>query len=102
MVHRPADARLLANLLAAEKEYHKHLLALLDSSHTALSSLSAYAAASTPPTSHAIVTVAGNLASADDALRKYAGAIDAWRDQLKELKEVEEDVASIMRDREIL
>ena len=36
MVHRPSDSRLLTNLLNAEKEYSKHLLSLLDYSHSSL------------------------------------------------------------------
>lgn len=102
MVHRPSDSRLLANLLNHEKEYAKQLLGLLDSSHVSLASFSAYAAASAPPASNAIIAVAGTLSSADDALRRYAGVVDTWREQLKELKDMEDDVGVIMRDREIL
>ena len=102
MVHRPSDSRLLANLLNHEKEYSKHLLGLLEYSNASLSSFSAYAAASAPPASNAIITVAGTLSGADDALRRYAAAVDIWREQLRELKEMEDDVGTIMRDREIL
>ena len=103
MVHRPSDSRLLTNLLSAEKDYSKQLQLLVDDySHASLSSFAAYAAASPPPTSNAILAVAGALAGADEALRRYAGAVESWREELRELKELEDDVGTIMRDREIL
>ncbi|KAI9065732.1 hypothetical protein FKP32DRAFT_1590291 [Trametes sanguinea] len=102
MVHRPADSRLLANLLSHEKDYSKHLSILLDYSQASLASFSAFAAACAPPTSQVIVAVAGALAGADDALRNYAAAVERWQEQLKALKEMEDDVGNIMRDREIL
>jgi hypothetical protein len=40
MVHRPPDSRLLTNLLSQEKDYTKHLNALLDSSHSSQASFS--------------------------------------------------------------
>ena len=39
---------------------------------------------------------------ADEELRKYAGAVDEWRMKLEEIREAEEDVARIVRDRDIL
>ncbi|KAF9005173.1 hypothetical protein BDQ17DRAFT_1171356, partial [Cyathus striatus] len=102
MVHRPADSRLLTNLLSHEKDYTKHLLSLLDYSHASLSSFTAYAAASSPPASQVILSVAGHLSSADDALRRYAASIDQWREMMKNLKALEDEVGNIMRDREIL
>ncbi|KAJ7664376.1 hypothetical protein DFH06DRAFT_1040156, partial [Mycena polygramma] len=102
MVHRPADSRLLANLLSQEKEYAKHLGTLLDHSNASLASVTAYASASSPASAHLILAVAGSLAAADDALRHYAVAVDRWRDYLKGLKALEDEVANIMRDREIL
>jgi hypothetical protein len=102
MVHRPPDSRLLTNLLSQEKDYTKHLNTLLDSSHSSQASFSAYAAASSPPTSHVILAVAASLAGADDALRGYVAAVDEWREHLKGLKNLEDDVGNIMRDREIL
>ncbi|KAF7333501.1 hypothetical protein MVEN_02366300 [Mycena venus] len=102
MVHRPADSRLLANLLSQEKEYAKHLATLLDHSNASLASVTAYASASSPASAHLILSVAGSLAAADDALRHYAVAVDRWRDYLKGLKALEDEVGNIMRDREIL
>jgi hypothetical protein len=102
MVHRPPDSRLLTNLLSQEKEFTKHLNTLLDSSHSSQSSFSAYAAASSPPTSHVILAVAASLAGADDALRRYAAAVEQWREHLKALKKLEDEVGNIIRDREIL
>lgn len=102
MVHRAADSRLLASLLSTEKDYSKHIDALLDSSHASLTSLTAYASASPPPASQVILAVAGTLASADDALRRYAASVEEWRDYLKDLKNLEDEVGNITRDREIL
>ncbi|KAM5545687.1 hypothetical protein V8D89_000725 [Ganoderma adspersum] len=102
MVHRPADSRLLTNLLTHEKDYSKHLSILLDYSHASLASFSAYASAASPPTSQVIIAVAGALTGADDALRSYAAAVQRWQDELKALKTMEDDVGNIMRDREIL
>ena len=102
MVHRPADSRLLVNLLNHEKDYLKQLSNLLDQSQTSLASFSAFAAASAPPASQIIISVAGAFAGADEALRKYAFAVEQWQLQLKRLKEAVDEVANIMRDREIL
>jgi hypothetical protein len=32
----------------------------------------------------------------------YVGAVDKWREELKGLREMEGDVGTVMRDREIL
>ena len=102
MVHRPTDSRLLVNLLAQEKDYSKQLYILLGAAEASVASLSAYAASSPPPASQTILKVAGSLASADDALRRYVSSVDEWREQLKSLKTLEEEVTNIIRDREIL
>ncbi|KXN91531.1 hypothetical protein AN958_00553 [Leucoagaricus sp. SymC.cos] len=102
MVHRPSDARLLSNLISHEKDYSKQLQSLLDSSHASLASFSTFAAATVLPISQAILAIAGDFSRADDALRRYKDAVDAWREQLKTLKDMETDVSTIMRDREIL
>ncbi|KAI0738218.1 hypothetical protein C8Q80DRAFT_1222531 [Daedaleopsis nitida] len=102
MVHRPADSRLLTNLLSHEKDYSKHLSILLDYSQASLASFSAYASASAPPASQVIIAVAGALAGADDALRNYAAAVERWQEQLRALKGMEDDFGNIIRDREIL
>ncbi|PBK68070.1 hypothetical protein ARMSODRAFT_937533 [Armillaria solidipes] len=102
MVHRPADSRLLTNLLSQEKDHSKQLQSLLDSSNVALTSLAAYASACPPPASQVILSVAGSLAGAAEAFRAYAVSIEQWRDYLTGLKDLEDEVAHIMRDREIL
>lgn len=102
MVHRSSDSRLLTNLLTHEKEYSKQLSALLERSQASLASFSAFASASTPPSSQVIIGVAGALAGSDEALKNYAYAVELWQQQLKALQELELDVATIMRDREIL
>ncbi|PPQ69400.1 hypothetical protein CVT25_004632 [Psilocybe cyanescens] len=102
MVHRPADSRLLTNLLQQEKEYTKQLNQLLDTSNVSLASFGAYAAASPRPASQVIMSVAGSLAAADEALRRYVHGVEEWRDSMRALKDAEDEVGNIMRDREIL
>ncbi|KAK0481980.1 hypothetical protein EDD18DRAFT_1202270 [Armillaria luteobubalina] len=102
MVHRPADSRLLTNLLSQEKDHSKQLQSLLNSSNVALTSLAAYASACPPPASQVILSVAGSLAGAAEAFRAYAVSIEQWRDYLTGLKDLEDEVAHVMRDREIL
>jgi hypothetical protein len=111
MVHRPPDSRLLSNLIAHEKEYSKHLSALFPISHATLASLSAFAAASPSTTplpnpsislAQTIATIVDILAGADDALQRYNQALENWRNQLGHLIKLEEDIAAILRDREIL
>ncbi|KAH7886486.1 hypothetical protein F5I97DRAFT_1829119 [Phlebopus sp. FC_14] len=111
MVHRPPDSRLLTNLITHEKEYSKHLAALFPLSHTALASLSAYAATFPSPRPYSpspkspaqtLAAIVDVLASADDALQRYNQATDAWREQLVHLKDLEDEVGAVLRDREIL
>lgn len=102
MVHRGADSRLLSNLLQHEKEYTKQLRTLLDTSNASLTSLAAYAAASPQPLSQVIMAVTGSLAAADDALRRYAQSIELWRETMARLKDMEDEVGNVIRDREIL
>ena len=103
MVHRlSSDSRLLSNLITHEKDYSKQLSNLLDSSYASLASLSAYAAATGQPVSRVITCIAGHFSSADDALRRYKTATEAWCEQLKTLKDMETQVSTIIRDREIL
>ncbi|KAH9981679.1 hypothetical protein BJV74DRAFT_887410 [Russula compacta] len=103
MVHRPSDLRLLNSLLSNEKEYHKHLLGLLDNySQQSLGAFAAYASASPASLARAVIAVAGSFAGADDALRRYAVSIEAWQADLRTLKSLEEDVGNVIRDREIL
>ncbi|KAH9475290.1 hypothetical protein JR316_0012401 [Psilocybe cubensis] len=102
MVHRPADSRLLTNLLQQEKEYIKQLNQVLDTSNVSLASFGAYAAASPRPASQVIMSVAGSLAAADEALRRYVHGVEEWRDAMRALKDAEDEVGNIMRDREIL
>lgn len=102
MVHRAADSRLLSNLLQHEKDYTKQLLSLLDTSNASLTSLAAYAAASPQSLSPVIMAVAGSLAAADDALRRYAHSVELWRETMTRLKDMEDQVGNVIRDREIL
>lgn len=96
-MHRPPDSRLLTSLLREEREYARQLAGLVGPT-----SLASYAAASSPPASHVILAVAGYLTTADDALRRYASAVDGCSDHLKALKDLEDEIADTVRDREIL
>jgi len=49
-----------------------------------------------------IIAVAGSFAGADDALRLYAISIEAWQEELRALKDFEDEVGNVIRDREIL
>ena len=102
MGHRPADARLLSHLVSHEKEASKARQSLLAVSQSALGSLQAYAAASPPATSRTILNVASVFSAADGAFAAYAAAVDEWRDMLRGLHALEEEVGNVIRDREIL
>ncbi|KAL5536628.1 hypothetical protein ACEPAF_451 [Sanghuangporus sanghuang] len=102
MPHRPADSRLLSNLLNHERDYVRSLYTQLEVGQASLASFSAYAAASPPPASRAIGSVATALVGAQDALRGYVLAVEEWCEQLKMLKDMEDEVGNIARDREIL
>ena len=102
MVHRAQDTRLLIALLKAEKDYSACLTGLLTASQASFAALSAYGASCPPGQAQAVTNVIGALTGAEDALRKYAGVVDGWRGHLKQVKKSEEEVASILRDREIL
>ncbi|KAH0580775.1 hypothetical protein J132_04238 [Termitomyces sp. J132] len=97
-MHRPADSRLLTNLLAHDKDYARALKSLLSPSNA----LSAYAAASTPPLSNALLQVSVALGGADEALARYADAVEECREQLRRINELEDDVGIVVRDRDIL
>ena len=97
MVHRAPDSRLLTSLSAHEQAYHKHLLQRVDGyAQSALNALAAYASATPAGTARGIMGVVGSLAGADEALRRYAYAVDEWRMKLEGIRQAEEDVA---RDR---
>ncbi|KAG2045927.1 hypothetical protein BDR06DRAFT_900004 [Suillus hirtellus] len=108
-VHRPPDSRSLPNLIVYEKEYTKHLSALFPISHATLASLSAFAAASPsaiPSSSvslaQTISTIVDIFSGADDAIQLYNQAVENWHDQLGQLIKLEEDIAAILCDKEIL
>lgn len=102
MVHRAQDTRLLIALVKAEKDYSSCLTGLLTASQASFAALTAYGASCPPGQAQAVINVIGALSGAEDALRKYAGVVDGWRGDLKLVKKTEEEVASILRDREIL
>ena len=85
-----------------DSEARKQLFTASTSSRASLASLSAYAAASPSSLAQVILAVAGALASADNALQRYAASVYDWRQRLKTLKDLEDEVGNIIRDREIL
>ncbi|QRV81510.1 proteophosphoglycan ppg4 [Ceratobasidium sp. AG-Ba] len=97
-----ADNRLLTNLIKCEKEHHSALLALLVRSHTSLAALSAYASTAAPPVAQALLGCIQAFAAADEGLRGYAAALEGWKEELKEVKRVEDEVKTVMRDKELL
>ena len=47
--------------------------------------------------------MAGSLAGVDEALKRYYSVgVDEWRETMRGLKDAEEEVGNIMRDRKIL
>ncbi|KAI0067093.1 hypothetical protein BV25DRAFT_1795880 [Artomyces pyxidatus] len=101
MVAAAFEPRILSNLIADEKEYHKHLLVLLDTyAHHSLSSLSAFASVSPASVSRSLIVVAGSLAGADDALRRYAGSVEAWETEMGAFKDAYDEVNAAVRERE--
>ena len=62
----------------------------------------ATAMSNTMTPARATTAVAGALAGAQDALRVYARAVEEWCDLLRVLKDLEDEVGNVVRDREIL
>ncbi|KAG6895501.1 hypothetical protein C0992_000976 [Termitomyces sp. T32_za158] len=89
---------LLSNLVTHEKDYAKSLKSLQSPSHA----LSAYAAACAPPLSNALLQVSAALGGADEALARYADAVEECRDNLAGIEELEDDLSVVVRDRKIL
>jgi hypothetical protein len=105
MVHRSThspDSRLLSSLIGHEKDYIKHFNSLIESSNLSLTSLSAFAAASPPPFSNVILAITSSLAGADEAFKRYIQSLEQWRIYLTELRDLEDDIARISKDKEIL
>ncbi|KAG8713020.1 hypothetical protein FRC09_019213 [Ceratobasidium sp. 395] len=96
------DNRLLTNLIKCEKEHHSALLALLVRSHTSLAALSAYASTAAPPVAQALLGCIQAFAAADEGLRGYAAALEGWKEELKEVRRVEDEVKAVVRDKDIL
>lgn len=102
MVHRHQDSRLLLQVLKTEKEYSSALNGVLVSSQASLTALGAYASSQSPAYSQSILSVVAALNGVDEALRGYVTAVDTWRADLKRVKRCEDEVANVMKDREIL
>ncbi len=102
MVHRQQDSRLLSQVIKTDKEYSTALKTVLHSSQASLAALSAYASSQSPAYAQAILSVVTALSGADEALQGYVTAVDSWRAELKRMKQCEDEVVSVMKDREIL
>ena len=99
MEHRPSDSRLLTTLLSNEKE-HQQLLSLLDKCfQQSLGAFAAYASASPAPVARVVIAIAiaGSFAGADDALHRYAISIEAWQEEPRALKDLEDEVGTVVR-----
>ncbi|KAG6894662.1 hypothetical protein C0992_005202 [Termitomyces sp. T32_za158] len=97
-MHRPADSHLLSNLVMHKKDYAKSLKSLQSPSHV----LSVYVAACAPPLSNALLQVSAALGGADEALARYVDAVEECREHAARIKELEDDLSGVVRDREIL
>ncbi|KAJ4492606.1 hypothetical protein C8J55DRAFT_401959, partial [Lentinula edodes] len=97
------DSRLLARLITNEKQYTSNLQGLLVRSNASVTSLEAYATHKFPRPipKLAILNLANTLRNADEAFRAYVGAVEEWVRLLGELKDLEDEVGGVRRDREI-
>ncbi|KAG8842566.1 hypothetical protein FRB91_004101 [Serendipita sp. 411] len=102
MPHRATDSRLLAQVLKVDKEYSASLDAVFHTSQASLAALTAYASSCPPTHSAAMMAAVAALSGAEDALKAYTTAVDAWRADLKRVRKCEEVVSNVLRDREIL
>ncbi|KAH7102435.1 hypothetical protein BKA62DRAFT_656058 [Auriculariales sp. MPI-PUGE-AT-0066] len=101
-MHRPGDGQLLAQLIKHDKDYATALATLATASVASRDSLSAYASAAPSQVSAAISVLVGALVGADDALHGFREAFEEWRQHLGNLKELQDEVQVVLRDRQIL
>ncbi|KAF9044708.1 hypothetical protein BDZ89DRAFT_157939 [Hymenopellis radicata] len=102
-----AGPRLLANLLSHEKDYAKALGGVVDASGAACTALLLYQPWLNDPRPSNGEEPPGNsvihsLAVADAGLRTYTAAVETYVEGLKELRDLEDGVRNLVRDREIL
>lgn len=96
------DTRLLENLVKTEKDYHAALVNLLALSRSSTAALSAYGSSLSPSSSRAVLNISESFNAVDDALSAYGRSIDDWQEKLGEIRRLDSDLDTAMRDREIL
>ncbi|KAJ3860161.1 hypothetical protein EV359DRAFT_49674 [Lentinula novae-zelandiae] len=103
MVHQSTDSWLPAHLITNKKQYTSNLPGLLVWSKASATWLEAYATNSQDPipNSQVILNLANTLRNADEAFGVYVGAVEEWVRLLGELKDLEDEVGGVLRDREI-
>ncbi|EJT98261.1 hypothetical protein DACRYDRAFT_118968 [Dacryopinax primogenitus] len=101
MAPSPSE-RLLASLIKADTTATNSLSAFLASSHASHAALSAYASVHQPPLGDVLRQVEASLRGVHEAVRAYVGAMEMWTTELGEVKEREEEVGQVRRDRDIL
>ncbi|KZO97415.1 hypothetical protein CALVIDRAFT_536426 [Calocera viscosa TUFC12733] len=101
MAPAPSE-RLLAALLKADTSTTTALSSFLTASHTSHAALSAYASVHQPPLGDVLRAIEASLRGVHEAVRTYVGAMELWTGELGELKEREEEVGQVRRDRDIL
>lgn len=78
------------------------LATLVAASAASRAGLSAYSAGSPSHIAGSIAALSAALAGADDALHGYREAFEEWQHQLSRLKELQDEVQVVLRDRQIL
>src|SRR5712691_11617163 len=85
-----------------DSHYHKQLLGLLDNySQQSPSVFTTYTSTSPTPAAHAIITIAGSFVGTDDALCRYAISIEVWQEELRVLKDLEDEIGNVIQVHEI-
>ncbi|KIY71618.1 hypothetical protein CYLTODRAFT_390021 [Cylindrobasidium torrendii FP15055 ss-10] len=109
MTSSGASPRLLANLLSHEKEYGKALAGVIDAGGAACTALvlcqpwlNQPIQQHTGSEDHQPRSVIQCLALADAGIRTYSAAFNTYMDGLKQLRDLEDSVKNLIRDREIL
>ncbi|KZT60552.1 hypothetical protein CALCODRAFT_492341 [Calocera cornea HHB12733] len=101
MAPSPSE-RLLVALLKADTSATASLSSFLAASHTSHAALSAYASAHQAPLGDVLRAVEASLRGVHEAVRSYVGAMEMWTGELAEVKDREEEVGQVRRDRDIL
>lgn len=104
MHHRPPDTRLLTSLVTSTSAFRESLYTLNQTHSSYISGLTAYASSSAPPVSTLLLSVSNSISRCieEGFATKLDLALEAWVNALNNLKDTEEEVGRMGRDREIL